>query len=1546
MQAVMSIDEVASMVPSTITWREPVEVGQVRGVEAGTSRATVESPRGRESPAHGSGHLSDGDTPASAKVGSRTRFYSSGSPGHGYGGLTSSSSTPNLSRDQDQANAITETTKIIGIQARLQEKPFVGGGVPDSVMMPSVTEGVSPGSPQVSRQTIRSRARPRRADEPAPFLSVDNLPVDKVIVEGKPHSKSRQSSDSPRKLTTAGKKRPDPLLNGAGRKTRSPPQSAYTPPVTRSPSRAQSRGTPCTTPYNYNSFFTHKSSAFLAGPPNLWSMGNKYWPQHGTPNDRQKLAPLPQSLAAETLAPKPNAHVSQPFKHDVNAEVPVDRPVSPSQDLKERTIYALREVTRVLNRQQSPPQSKKGGRLLKGRLKPLHTFKLSGPAIDNCKGIQPEEGDHGPSESRMLQRKRELLSMLPPDIFQPRPMTGESVHRTSVVSQLSTDRDKFLEEHVGQTQVGTEDEISKLSQVLSGARMPPNSLASLSDDNVSYLQDALTSHIDIPESPHDRDESQEENSETQEDHSRVNEISEAYATSYESGSKIDLSFQQVEEVSASGDAPVIEEKVQDEKAGEDKESSVKEEVKATMSDYMNEGGAARVLSDMVERVTNSAKKSTVGGDATLDQKYDNYFADSETRSDTPTSRTASSTLMRRQSSMTDIEMDQVSFELTDMVSEDGLGEDGSVKQAAKQSNAERGSLSSLSKAKVTIEGNKIANDDTECQSRDEVVTPTNEDFQKDTSSNSNLSENSVMDKLTQENSKNKDIRESTLYRYIDSGLVENEQNSITNFNTDADQVIPPAKEPIEELQQNGISKDTASDHRTVNDNGLEQNEEQKPTDTETGVSSADAKSEEKSLTTGSTIQVQANGNTDTTAGVETTENNSNSPISKEELVAANLEASVDIVTSVQIEVTEPESGTTSKEVPDVLVEQDADVIRQSSDAIISDSEQKSDDVKLAEVPVVDVATENKTIQINECNGERTGLPDDEYEIQAKEEDGNEDTQDDESSGCQGNGFKKDDTDQDGNQGGQGGGSHGHSSGSAGGNGGGSNTNGDSGNGNVQNDQPSGTGSTGGAQQRLYETSHTDNPADVELETVQRDPFMDDVNARLGDIASEGYDDIPDIDEPFLFCGICGLDEDVCLCPHSTFDKKLGSSGHTLKTKSASAVVNGKLSSTDASKRSYSAVEGLCDSERNRGQINSWCQEAEIEEESIQKHLILEYQSMIEKPRHKGFLSDELTSPRFSQGDYMILQGTGMKCASRQSSASKRPQSFLSEFEFRDHRTDHSLDGSRLCNGTDEPNDQLKMAGDSGCSSEMQSRVADQSEQSPKQSEALLTDKEIRDLNPVDKVDLHQSSPEAETLEVVAKPLPKPRFPKDTIFPAASVPAPLCFKINAKPPPGFLYYFAYGADMNKNRLTSYIGREADHRLWGVLFGFQLTFNKRGADLEAGGFPNIAFSPDSSVEGCVYLITPSELQKLDRHIGCPKFYTKAMFPVWMMNCAEPNELGVAQYCIPALTYVAQDKWTLSQEEKQLVESDYSVGQCLKGSDLLTPSYVQHISSLRVH
>ncbi|XP_041370233.1 uncharacterized protein LOC121384077 [Gigantopelta aegis] len=202
-----------------------------------------------------------------------------------------------------------------------------------------------------------------------------------------------------------------------------------------------------------------------------------------------------------------------------------------------------------------------------------------------------------------------------------------------------------------------------------------------------------------------------------------------------------------------------------------------------------------------------------------------------------------------------------------------------------------------------------------------------------------------------------------------------------------------------------------------------------------------------------------------------------------------------------------------------------------------------------------------------------------------------------------------------------------------------------------------------------------------------------------------------------------------------------------------------------------------------------------------------------------------------------------------------------------------------------------------------------------------------------------SSPELEVIATTKK-LSKAKVKVKCLRPSAPFP-PLCFSVNARPPPGCLYYFSYGTDMNINRISNYISRKVENQFWGLLFGFSLVFNKRGFDRESGGFPNIEFSPSSSVEGCVYQLTPKDVQVLDKCIGYPEHYEHVMIPVWMSNCRDPDVLGVAQYCVPALTYIAQDKWT----EKGLQPCEFAVSQCLKSSDLLTPQYKEHLVKMSV-
>ncbi|XP_061164129.1 uncharacterized protein LOC133173191 isoform X2 [Saccostrea echinata] len=196
--------------------------------------------------------------------------------------------------------------------------------------------------------------------------------------------------------------------------------------------------------------------------------------------------------------------------------------------------------------------------------------------------------------------------------------------------------------------------------------------------------------------------------------------------------------------------------------------------------------------------------------------------------------------------------------------------------------------------------------------------------------------------------------------------------------------------------------------------------------------------------------------------------------------------------------------------------------------------------------------------------------------------------------------------------------------------------------------------------------------------------------------------------------------------------------------------------------------------------------------------------------------------------------------------------------------------------------------------------------------------------------------ETADLEVIANPkeIQKSKIKKKENPQQGAPFAPLCFTVNARPPEGYIYYFAYGADMNPSRISTYIQRNVKNRFWGLLFGFNLVFNKKGSDIEAGAFANIEFNPFCSTEGCIYQITPQELELLDKFVGYPKHYEHLMLPVWMMNSTDTDKLGVAQYCVPAVMYIAQQEWIAKDEEK--LSCDYALTQCIKSSDLVTPNY----------
>ncbi|CAL1534306.1 unnamed protein product [Lymnaea stagnalis] len=205
--------------------------------------------------------------------------------------------------------------------------------------------------------------------------------------------------------------------------------------------------------------------------------------------------------------------------------------------------------------------------------------------------------------------------------------------------------------------------------------------------------------------------------------------------------------------------------------------------------------------------------------------------------------------------------------------------------------------------------------------------------------------------------------------------------------------------------------------------------------------------------------------------------------------------------------------------------------------------------------------------------------------------------------------------------------------------------------------------------------------------------------------------------------------------------------------------------------------------------------------------------------------------------------------------------------------------------------------------------------------------------------------ESMPLEVVAFPkkMSKPRFAakKEEDMSVLCKLPPLCFQLNARPPVGQLFYFAYDQNMSPDRICTYLAcDQCPQRFWGLLFGFDLVFNKKGSDQkDVGGFPNLEYNPGSSVEGCVYQLTAVQLERLDTFMGYPQLYEHVVLPVWMSNCPSPDDLGVAQYCIPAVTYIAQNSVTWTEP---VDANEYALSQCLKAADLVTPKYRDHLAS----
>ena len=86
----------------------------------------------------------------------------------------------------------------------------------------------------------------------------------------------------------------------------------------------------------------------------------------------------------------------------------------------------------------------------------------------------------------------------------------------------------------------------------------------------------------------------------------------------------------------------------------------------------------------------------------------------------------------------------------------------------------------------------------------------------------------------------------------------------------------------------------------------------------------------------------------------------------------------------------------------------------------------------------------------------------------------------------------------------------------------------------------------------------------------------------------------------------------------------------------------------------------------------------------------------------------------------------------------------------------------------------------------------------------------------------------------------------------------------------VWYFAYGANLNKELMRKRVGEWKDCKR-GVLEGYRLSFGVFSKSWR-GGVANIVEESNSKVYGAVYLLDEEQLKVLDRYEGVPNIYLR--------------------------------------------------------------------------
>ena len=145
--------------------------------------------------------------------------------------------------------------------------------------------------------------------------------------------------------------------------------------------------------------------------------------------------------------------------------------------------------------------------------------------------------------------------------------------------------------------------------------------------------------------------------------------------------------------------------------------------------------------------------------------------------------------------------------------------------------------------------------------------------------------------------------------------------------------------------------------------------------------------------------------------------------------------------------------------------------------------------------------------------------------------------------------------------------------------------------------------------------------------------------------------------------------------------------------------------------------------------------------------------------------------------------------------------------------------------------------------------------------------------------------------------------------------------------GEVVYFAYGSNMNINRLKERVG---DVELVGVarLRDHELKFNK--LSVSGWGCANVEPAEGKEVWGLLYKVKEEQLKELDRYEGAPLHYRRVKLKVLTQEGKE----------VEAVTYVACEEY----KREGLRPADWYLNHLLAAKELLPESYVKELEKHR--